>query len=303
MRIVEQNFEVVDVGPSRVEGSAKKIEAYGRTCYKSEARITENSADEFVRMAIRRGHHSILEHVSFAFTRVDPLWKRGMHPQTIRFLNETWDGEGTGVLSGNLRSWRELRSKFSGNELFGSVIEFIRAREPVLVEDIPIFMNPVTMIPVTIVTRHHLNVHGTMTVRILTDRGVTHEAVRHRPASYSQESTRYCNYVKGGLRFVRPVDFELTDRDIVFLERVEQVYNNNVALGMKPQQARFFLPNGLAAEIVMTATIDEWRHVFALRTTDACHPQMKALMRMGLQKAVEAVPGAFDDIVVLRSSE
>lgn len=149
-----------------------------------------------------------------------------------------------------------------------------------------------------ILKSQHLSVieHQSITVRIITDRGVTHEIVRHRVASYSMESTRYVNYEKKGIQFIRPVDFDLTDRDMRTLEIISSHYNNLIAQGYTPQQARYFLPNGLKTEIVMTANLREWRHFFSLRASKPAHPQMRALagdMLLGFQRAI---PVIFDDL-------
>lgn len=149
-----------------------------------------------------------------------------------------------------------------------------------------------------ILKSQHLSVieHQSVTVRIITDRGVTHELVRHRLASYSMESTRYVNYTNKGIQFIRPVDFDLTDRDMRTLEIISSHYNNLIAQDYTPQQARYFLPNGLKTEIVMTANLREWRHFFSLRASKPAHPQMRALagdMLLGFQKAI---PVIFDDL-------
>jgi thymidylate synthase (FAD) len=178
----------------------RSIERAGRTCYKSEAKITEDSAERFVAGIIKSGHHSVLEH------------------------------------------------------------EYI-------------------------------------SVRFICDRGVTHEIVRHRIAAYSQESTRYCNYGKLGIRFIIPGDFKLEEDDMELLKMIEAHYNK--CLNEKhrtPQQARYFLPNGLKTEIVMTVNIREWRHVLNLRCAKTAHPQMRELMLPLLQDFKELIPVLFDDI-------
>ena len=177
----------------------KKLERAGRTCYKSEDRITDDSAKRFVAGIIKSGHHSVIE-------------------------------------------------------------------------------------------------HHNVTVRIITDRGVTHELVRHRIMSFSQESTRYVNYEKKGIQFIKPVDFELSDCDKLVLGTIGYHYNKLIESGYTPQQARYFLPNGLKTEIVMTANLREWRHFFTLRAAKPAHPQMRALagdMLLGFQKAI---PVIFDDL-------
>lgn len=175
------------------------IEIAGRTCYKSEGKITNDSSLKFAEMILKRGHDSVLE-------------------------------------------------------------------------------------------------HAVATMRFICDRGVTHEIVRHRLASYSQESTRYCNYGKIGVRFMVPSDFELEGWDIDFLNMVEAHYNKCLVVGRSPQQARYFLPNGLKTEIVMTANFREWRHFFKLRTSSAAHPDMRLVAKMAYKQLKEHVKVIFDDL-------
>jgi len=163
---------------------------------------------------------------------------------------------------------------------------------------------------------HSLIEHHSITVRIWTDRGVTHEIVRHRLASYSQESTRYCNY--GNEKFgneitvVLPVwyyprpgtvicDIENEQQYQVWLagcQSDEATYFKLLAMGQKPEQARDNLPNSLKTEIVMTCNIREWRHFFKLRCSKAAHPQMRDLAISMLHGFQAVVPFLFDDIAV-----
>lgn len=177
----------------------RRIEQAGRTAYKSEDRITEGSAEKFIRSIIKRGHESVLEHAS-------------------------------------------------------------------------------------------------ITVRFITDRGVTHELVRHRLCAYTQESTRYCNY-SGGVTFIQPIDFFLNEYDRALLEHIEDHYALRLKQGLTPQQARYFLPNGLKTEIVHTANIREWRHILNLRTSPAAHPQIRALLIPLLYEFKSKLPALFDDVV------
>jgi len=143
----------------------------------------------------------------------------------------------------------------------------------------------------------HLSVieHCSIGVRIVTDRGVTHELVRHRLAAYSQESTRYCNYAKDtAIRFILPVDFALSGNDVRLLREIEKHYVYSIAIGRTAQQARYFLPNGVKTEIVTTANLREWRHIFTMRTSPRAHPQMRALMTSMLAGFQKAVPVIFD---------
>jgi len=145
--------------------------------------------------------------------------------------------------------------------------------------------------------------HVSASVRIITNRGVTHELVRHRLASFSQESTRYCNYGGKEMEFIRPVWWNSMPEDglgqKIFIEACEEDeyhYKQFIGCGWRPEQAREVLPNALKTEIVMTANLREWRHVFKLRTSKAAHPQMRALMLDLLSDFKEAIPVIFEDI-------
>jgi len=137
---------------------------------------------------------------------------------------------------------------------------------------------------------------GDLTFLLITDRGVTHEIVRHRMASYAQESTRYCNYGKLGVRFIYPVDFELDTQDLWMLDMIEKHYNSCLDRGRTPQQARYFLPNGLKTEINVKMNFRELLHFFDLRCDKAAHPQMRELAVKMLAICKETVPIVFDEV-------
>lgn len=146
--------------------------------------------------------------------------------------------------------------------------------------------------------------HCSFTVKFICDRGVSHEIVRHRLASYCQESTRYCNYNKG--------DFggEITVIEPCFLANgsagwyywrdaclaAERAYFDLLDWDCSPQEARSVLPNSLKTEVVMTANIREWRHFLRLRTSAAAHPQMREVAIQLLQQLQKKIPVLFDDI-------
>lgn len=160
--------------------------------------------------------------------------------------------------------------------------------------------------------RGHLSVleHASATVRFITDRGVTHELVRHRLAAYSQESTRYCNYAREGsegggqLQFVRPVHSDGSpffregtaeyDCWVDAMNAAELAYVNMIAMRVPPQLARTVLPNSLKTEIVMTANFREWLHVIDLRTGVAAHPQIRHLVGMARRLLAGACPEVFE---------
>ena len=205
MKIINASYHI----ETPIDGAEilKRIEKAGRTCYKSEDRITDESAENFVRMLMERGHESVLEHES-------------------------------------------------------------------------------------------------ITVRFVCDRGVSHETVRHRIASFSQESTRYCNY--SGNRFGNQITFikpcfleEGTDgyklwKQAMFI--AEKEYFALLNWGCTPQEARSVLPHSIKTEIVMTANLREWRHFLKLRTAKAAHPQMRELTVPLLEELQRQIPVVFDDI-------
>jgi len=143
--------------------------------------------------------------------------------------------------------------------------------------------------------------HGGATVLLVTDRGVTHELVRHRLASYSQESTRYCNYSKDRFSsqctFILPLGMDGEGLEIwkKAMEDAERAYFALLKT-VTPQIARSVLPNSLKTSIVVTANFREWRHIFRLRCSNKAHPQIRGLMEGVLAEIRERVPVLFDDI-------
>lgn len=215
MEIINQSHEIL----SLPENCLQTLEKAGRTCYKSESRITEDSAEKFVEMLVRHRHHAMIE--------------------------------------------------------FGDII-----------------------------------------VKFITNRGVTHELVRHRHCSFAQESTRYVKYDKQ-MQFIKPdwcsdqllgkwedpvgakIPGNVPGAEKAWMEsmaRAQAEYAHLLSSGWKAQQAREVLPNSLKTEIVMKANIREWRHIFTLRCAKASHPQMVALMRPLLEDMKKKLPVVFDDL-------
>ncbi len=148
--------------------------------------------------------------------------------------------------------------------------------------------------------------HEKITVKIICDRGVTHEIVRHRIASYSQESTRYCNYSQekfgNELTFIKPLFWLEDSQEYKVWEKqmqlIEDSYLELIHLGATPEQARSILPNSLKTEIVVSMNLREWRHFFRLRTSNRAHPQMREVSIPLFKKLCEMLPPIFDDIQI-----
>ncbi len=148
--------------------------------------------------------------------------------------------------------------------------------------------------------------HSFLSVKFIVDRGVSHELVRHRIASFAQESTRYCNYSKdkfdNGVTFIKPFFFDESSGQYKFwkraMEEAEYCYLRLLEKGATPQEARSVLPNSTKTEITITANYREWRNFFKLRTAKAAHPQTQEVTRPLLKELKEKLPVIFDDIEV-----
>lgn len=146
--------------------------------------------------------------------------------------------------------------------------------------------------------------HFSLSVRVICDRGVSHEWVRHRIASYSQESTRYCNYSKskfgGELTFIKPYFCEEGSAQYAqwreAMQTAERAYFELLKLGARPEDARSVLPNSIKTEFICTMNLREWRHFFKLRCAQAAHPAMRELSVPLLARFKALIPVVFDDL-------
>lgn len=292
MKIINPYVESI-----REEDPFIKIELAGRTCYKSEDKITDKSAVKFTRALMKSGHTAMVEHATFCF-EVDTITYYdvvGMFTKA-KYLNCTStrlsNGKVRYLISGNLRAINEF-----GN---CALLKALEAYDPNLVYvnyNHTLFESRVDIVDIDkykdLTSEEKLN-HRYHTYRFVTDRGVTHELVRHRPCSFAQESTRYCAYNKEQfgkeLTFIRPAKWcEYTEAQKEIIENgfklSEQFYMSLLESGMTAQCARALLPNGIKTEIVVTANEAEWEHFFNLRsrgTTGAPHPDMKLVADMAL---------------------
>lgn len=270
----------------------KKIEKCGRVCYKSEDKITEDSAEKFVANIIKRGHEAVLEHASFIFQvsrsvyedlRDIVMFVENRYP--VKMYLRFTDSEGY-IVSGNVRAWRDF-FHFAGVPPY--MDDFVESN-PILfpefkkVSSSSFREGPVRQISVNeLVSTYQRLVHEDISVKFICDRGISHEIVRHRPASFCQESTRYCNYSKDGfggeITVIKPMSFDCSDSPYRIWKRscenAETAYFDLLDEGCTPQEARDVLPNSLKTELIMTAPLMEWCHFFKLRMSAAAHPQMR----------------------------
>lgn len=300
MRIVEPSVELID--PFHQGDILPHIEKCGRVCYKSEDKITQDSAVKFISGIIRRGHEAVLEHGSYIF-RVDMetylflvksvsiLMKNGI-PCYLRFT-----GFKDKIVSGNLRAWRDFCKALIAHttEIPDFLSEFI-GNNPVLFGDLSDCQTGYTphnavfqrIDPEELSTEQEREVHWDVTAKFVCDRGISHEIVRHRPASYCQESTRYCNYSQdkfsNEISVIKPLYLDEKTPAYRMWKRAcstaEIAYFDLLDWGCTPQEARSVLPTSLKTEVIMTANLREWRHFVALRTAQAAHPQMREVANM-----------------------
>lgn len=160
------------------------------------------------------------------------------------------------------------------------------------------------------IKRGHFSIieHEKITARIICDRGVSHEIVRHRVGSYSQESTRYCDYSKDRpLQVIEPFFFadnhERYEKWLDAMRNAEAAYKDLRKLGATPEEARSVLPNSLKTELVVTYNLREWRHFFYLRGSKGAHPQIRQIAIMLLEKVKEYVPVIFDDLIINKTND
>ena len=142
--------------------------------------------------------------------------------------------------------------------------------------------------------------HATLTVHAITERGISHEIVRHRIGSYTQESTRYCNYANdkfdGELTLIASDDILDDSYALECLLYIETCYRHLIKKGIRPEMARDILPNCLKTEIIMTYNIRSWRHFFKERLNKNAHPKIRELAMLLLKDFHKNIPVLFDDI-------
>ena len=280
MKLIESSVQIIEE-----KDPYKMIELAGRTCYKSEDKITEDSAKEFVDRMIKLGHGAMLEHGTIYLTidGEDPnLSKIQSNPYTkVNLVPYEVLTEGNYTISYKAHITTNLRVLIENN----------------LKELLQYQVEP---------TEHH---EKRITAKFICDRGVSHEFVRHRVFSFAQESQRYCNYNKdkfnNELTFIKPTWLDIPTGDYTYWDgdwcdldnmKIQLPSDNGVAdnflwclnnagmqysllinNGLKPQEARGVLPNATKTELVMTGFEGDWEHFFELRCSGAAHPDAKKL--------------------------
>lgn len=282
MKMIKPSAQIVfeDSNPLR------KIESIGRTCYKSHSDFTEESSEKFFDALVSHSHYAMLEHVNVVFefppnrflqSYFAPVWSNP-------FLRITSNSSNFRILvSGNVRAINESGINYLLNALYKYNPKLVYNRNYFTA---PICAKVVSLTDCAGLEQEEIDNHYYTSIKFTCDRGVSHELVRHRIASFAQESTRYCNYSKekfgSEITYIQPADYEnwIPAKRIHFdhaLQDAERSYFNLLTDGCSPQEARAVLPNATKTEIVMTANEKEWKHFFNLRvlgTTGTPHPDM-----------------------------
>ena len=295
MKLINPSFEILEQAPG-IQGVKKQIELAGRTCYKSEDKITDISCEEFVNRMVNSGHGAMLEHGTVY----------------LMVSNQVDDFES---IYENFEQNKYSQTNYDGSYLY------VTTNYRVLVENGWLYALAYQCEPTVLHEKR-------ITVKFICDRGVSHEFVRHRTMSFAQESTRYCNYSKKDkfneeITFIKPIWLEEStmspsdwesrkmiesnfDEDGVWYEECykytgdpriknsswqwnsadwfyhqlkssETTYLQLLKQGWKPQEARAILPNSLKTELVMTGFVSDWEHFFKLRCHPTAHPQAREL--------------------------
>lgn len=273
MKLIKPSFTILHQAPG-LEGVYKQIELAGRTCYKSEDKITPDSAKAFVERMINSGHGAMLEHGTVYL---------GMPIETIIPI----EANGWGKYESNKYSKGGVVCSINGEKRVAITTNLRVLVENGWLDDLQYICEP---------TEYH---EKRVCVKFICDRGVSHEFVRHRVFSFAQESTRYCNYSKdkfgNELTFIQPCylneeelvkygPYHLVSRNkspesifICSLNNAEKDYLTLIESGWKAQEARAVLPNALKTELVMTGFVTDWQHFFDLRCASNAHPQAREL--------------------------
>lgn len=247
MKITKQHSNIWGECPTDLQDSYEWMERAGRVCYNSMDRIAPGTAKPFVKGCIKSGHMGVIEHSNFVVYDANA--------SDSKYINSFYAGKGRTLYGGNFRAWMEWFMFDSIEQLYNG------------------FIDQETNIP---------NELKRITVEIKTNRAITHQIVRHRPASYLQTSQRYVN--QSNLEVILPVDFYGKENGVPFeawkrfMQASEDNYRIQMDYGRTKQASRGALTNDTASTIIITADIPEWWWIFGLRVPPAADPQIRDLM-------------------------
>ena len=279
MKIIKPSVEFFGAVPTEYNAAIKFIEKCGRVCYKSEDKITEDSAEGFVRKLIKAGHLAMVEHSNLVIKKPFDIYSPPDYPTELKYLNVCITRGGV-YIGGNLTAWYYLGQQLEWDA------EFVRPFKEVYGGLFGLEVDEDSYSQWEVCPHDEIpkELHR-YAAKFICDRGVSHELVRHRPCSFAQESTRYVNYGGKDMEFIEPDGFGdwspgTYQQFVMSCTEAEDAYNAMINSRLKPQQARAVLPNALKTEIVVTADRAEWSHIRKLRTAKSSHPDMQRVMNM-----------------------
>lgn len=309
MIFIDQSFEIIR------DNTINSIEIAGRTCYQSFKDSDQNTTNKFINMLIEKGHHAMIEFFTVTIKMSSDVWKiieRVICPrENLRYIIVNNYTNNETLVSANIRAWRQLLlNNIDGNEFIYQILKKFYDNFPQVFPEFSYLVVPVVyqnavkhffhfMTEEEILSyplcENHLFCH----VLITTDRGTTHELVRHRPASFAQESTRYVRY--NNIEVIRPVWWDsMTDNQKMFMKHAalnaEFSYRSLIESGMPAQIARQVLPNFLKADINIKTNLFHWKQIFELRCSKAAHPQIRSLMFDILDEMTKIYPNQLSDL-------
>lgn len=319
MKVIEPKVELMST-PTDYESNLLHVEKCARTCYKSEGRIGPGSAEKLIRNLIKNGHEAMLEHGNIilaikdsdAFLELENYVDDYRYDCTLKVV-PGFAADKTGCyIYGNIRVWRDFLKNLIDRYYPAPVRYLLKTlfeNYGIFFEDIADKLDSISRqlileLPmerceeyVTIVNSEDLDWSNEwiqfivpITIKFTIDRAVSMEIIRHRLASYAQESTRYCNYSKDSfgneITVIKPCFFDenepAAERSLnryqmweMSCAESEKRYFELLTMGATPQEARSVLPNSLKTELIMTATLPEWKHFLELRTAADAHPQIR----------------------------
>ncbi len=293
MKIIAPSFAILDHLDQ--QSLAVRIEYCGRICYKSEDRITQESALPFVAKMAEHGHNSVLEMgvvtlvVSAEEREINELFL--CQPKYLHISRE----ESRLLLTGSIRAFRELLLFYPSCAVVRSACACLNERHPYFFSTIlpagglaavpSITVRKVALEEVEQMPADLLAKHRHLAVKFIVNRAVTHEIVRHRPCQYLQESQRYCRYSEdkfgSEVTFIKPMFWEEGSEEYTIWQQAMQDTERHYLRLLETstaQAARTVLPNSCKTEIIVYANLEQWRHIFKLRCAKAAEPSMREVM-------------------------
>ncbi|MBR5598753.1 MAG: FAD-dependent thymidylate synthase [Alphaproteobacteria bacterium] len=301
VKIVSIDTEIYEL--DNIDDILTHIERCGRTCYKSENLITNETAVPFISGILKSGHESVIEHANIIFSMPNNENNQKIFEmKDIRGLNISVEqdeniNEKVIVVSGNLRALRDIARTYNIHDFLYAInksIFYIKEDENTVFEGLKIE---------GIQKSRFSQIHNYITTHSILDVGAYKDITRHRLASFSIESTRYCNYSKGKfgseLTMIEPSNIEkgtpMYDEWLKGVTSIEETYMRMAELGAKGDQLRMLLPHSTKADMIMTANVAEWKHICNLRCHMSAHPSVRAVMYKMLDKFYAIWPNFFDE--------